>query len=106
MGLASQSELFKAEDKSPESTGWTMRRIFSPKTELAPIVNSFTNPLETILGFVIFILGVATVMDKPTSKLAVFGVLLLLEVSFERLFKSKAQPIVDTKKPKKQKQVV
>lgn len=94
MALASEQNI----PKRPEPTEpWTFKRLFD-FGGISTVSKVFTNPLEVLLGWVVFVVGLAVLIGRPAP--VVFYILslcILASVVYERSRKG-AEPV---SKPKK-----
>ena len=94
MAIASEQNI---PNKPTKSEPWTLKRLF-PLSTINSISKVFASPLEVLLGFVIFVMGVAILFWQLVPVLFYFlAACLLASVVYERMNRP---PEVKTKKEK------
>lgn len=94
MALTSSQDI---PEKPKVSEPWTIRRLFSFSGIAKSFTKIFVNPLDVLLGYLVFILGIAELIGRDTSWfLWVFAILILAASIFER----HTGTLTDTKKQK------
>ena len=90
------------EKKPAASEPWTFKRLFPFKGAALNLTQTFRNPLEVLLGYVVFVIGIAVLFHQPVPSLF-YGLcgLLFGAVYYERLLRPIPPP--EVKEPKKEK---
>ena len=70
---------------------WTFRRLFPFAGSTTALAKTFVNPLEILLGYLVFILGVTELFGRSVSWMFwIFTTLILLTTLYERYEKRKS----------------
>lgn len=78
MGLAHNQEVPKKKEETTEP--WTFRRLFPFAGVASNFSKTFTNPFDVLLGFLIFVVSVAELLDRHVSWLLYALTVLILLV--------------------------
>lgn len=77
----------------PEKEGWTYRRLFPMKATVSAIAKAFVSPLEVLLAYVVFIIGIAVLIGRVVPVLCyILAILLIIAVAVERARAPKVLP--------------
>ncbi len=82
MALTSHQDI---PEKPKVNEPWTFRRLFPLAGVASSLTKSFTSPLDVLLGYLVFVLGLAELLGREVSWfLWVFSILILAANIFER----------------------
>ena len=99
MGIAASQEI---PQKPEEKSEWTFRRLFPFGGAVTSISKVFINPFDVLLGYLVFILGIAELSGRKVSWMMwVFAVFILLSALLERHKAEISKPKEEVKKDKK-----
>ena len=83
MGIAQNQDVPKVKEVEQP---WTFKRLFPFGGVVTSFTKVFVNPFDVLLGYLVFILGIAELFGRQVSWFMwVFATLILLADVFERL---------------------